>query len=82
MKVKVAFYGRLREVAGASETEVRVGGTAPTVDELAARLRQEHPELADHLDATAFAIGDRIVDGDRPLRPDEEVGVLPPVSGG
>lgn len=82
MQVRVAFYGRLREVAGASESEVSVDAASPTVADLAECLREEHPQLAEHLDAAAFAVGDRLVDATRPLEADEEVGVLPPVSGG
>lgn len=82
MKVRVAFYGRLSEVAGASETDVEVEGPSPTLGDLAERLRDRHPDLTDHLDAAAFAVGDELVDRDRPLRDGEEVAVLPPVSGG
>jgi molybdopterin converting factor small subunit len=82
MKVRVAFYGRLSEVAGASEADVEVDGPAPTLADLADRLRDRHPDLAEHLDAAAFAVGDELAEPDRPLRDGEEVGVLPPVSGG
>lgn len=82
MKVRVEFYGRLREAAGSADREVRVDGASPTLADLADRLREEHPDLADHLEGAAFAVGDRLVDRDRSLEPDEVVGVLPPVSGG
>lgn len=82
MNVSVAFYGRLSEVAGASTANVEVDGASPTLDDLAETLRDRHPALADHLDAVAFAVGDELVDRDRPLRPGEDVDVLPPVSGG
>lgn len=82
MKVRVAFYGRLSEVAGASEAEVELDGPAPTLEDLAARLRDRHPDLVEHLDAAAFAVGDELAGRDRVLREGEEVGVLPPVSGG
>lgn len=82
MKVRVTFFGRLREVVGDRATEVRVDGGPPSVAEVAARLREQRPELADHLDAAAFAVDDRLVDADRTLRSGEELDVLPPVSGG
>lgn len=82
MKVRVEFYGRLREAAGAADREVRMEGASPTLADLADRLRREHPGLADHLEGAAFAVGDRLVDRDRRLDADDVVGILPPVSGG
>lgn len=82
MKVKVAFYGRLRGVAGASEAEVRMNGAEPTVAEVADRLREQRPELAEHMDGTAFAVDDRLVDPGYVVRPDDVIELLPPVSGG
>jgi len=82
MKVRVEFYGGLRQVAGASDREVRMEGDAPTVGDLADRLREELPGLDGHLEAAAFAVGDRLVERDRALAEDDVVGVLPPVSGG
>lgn len=82
MKVRVEFYGRLREAAGVRDREVRVDGDAPTLDDLADRLREEHPALADHLEGAAFSVGDRLVDPGRSLEAGDVVGVLPPVSGG
>lgn len=82
MKVRVEFYGRLRETVGVPEREVRLDGASPTLGDLADRLRADHPELDDHLDAAAFAVGDRLVERDRALSEDDVVGVLPPVSGG
>lgn len=82
MKVRVEFYGRLREAAGVREGEVRVEGDAPTVADLADRLREEHPGLADHLEGAAFSVGDRLAGPERSLEAGQVVGVLPPVSGG
>lgn len=82
MKVKVEFYGRLRDAAGVPERDVRMNGASPTLRDLADRLREDHPDLADDLDTAAFAVGDQLADLDRVLDGDEAVGVLPPVSGG
>lgn len=82
MRVRVEFYGRLREAAGVRDREVRVDGAAPTLADLADRLREEHPGLADHLEGAAFAVGERLVDRERALEAGDVVGILPPVSGG
>lgn len=83
MRVRVTFYGRLREVAGGAEREVEVEGDAPTVADVVDRLRAEHPALDGHLDAAAYAVGDRLVDrGDALPDADAALDVLPPVSGG
>ena len=82
MKIRVEFYGRLREAAGVRDREVRVEAASPTLADLADRLREEHPGLADHLEGAAFSVGDRLVERGRPLEAGDVVGVLPPVSGG
>lgn len=81
MRVRVRLYGRLKESAGSPARVVELDGDAPTVGDLLARLREE-VDLGGELDSLALTVGDEVVDAGRPLRDGDEVGLLPPVSGG
>lgn len=81
MEVRVRLYGRLKEGAESPVRVVRMDVEAPTVGDLLARLREEG-DLAAEIDSLAFAVGEETVGTDRRLRDGDEVGLLPPVSGG
>ena len=81
MEVRVRLYGRLKEGADEAVRSVTLDGESATVGDLVARLREEGG-LAAELDSLAFAVGDEVVGPGRRLRDGDEVGLLPPVSGG
>ena len=60
---------------------VEVDLPAPVADVVAA-LSVHTRELADLLPCCAIAVGDELVAHDFVIQPGDEVGVLPPVSGG
>jgi MoaD family protein len=77
--VPVRLFAALRDLAGAS----RVQAEGDTVEEVLAELSRRYGERF----AVVARAGSAVVDGeratlDRPLRPGEEVALLPPVSGG
>lgn len=78
--VRVRFFGRLKETAGAGTRELRLPGDGATVADAVARLR-EAGALEDP-DRVAYSVGDVLVDADHPLEDGDELGLLPPVSGG
>jgi len=80
-EVRVRLYGRLKDGADGAVRSVTLDGESPTVGDLAARLREEG-HLAGELDSLAFAVGDEVVGPGRRLHDGDEVGLLPPVSGG
>ena len=81
MRIKVLYFGRLKELSGSSEESVEVReGTV--VEELFARCSAERPELGKFRASLIAARNREFVAWDTPLRPDDEVGFLPPVSGG
>jgi molybdopterin converting factor small subunit len=55
---------------------------APTVRDLAEKIRGLHPGLRALEKSTRYAVNLEIVDGDKALREGDEVGVLPAVTGG
>ncbi|WP_207132124.1 MoaD/ThiS family protein [Halorhodospira neutriphila] len=80
--VRIELYGVLAELAGASALEMAPPAEEATVGAVLERLRRDHPALAEQLDASAVAIGDRLVSADTPVAADSRLALLPPVSGG
>jgi molybdopterin converting factor subunit 1 len=81
MRVTVRLFAALRERVGAREL-VREAAPGATVADLWAALRAEFPGLAAAEPAVAFAVNQRYVDRSHPLHDNDELAVIPPVSGG
>jgi len=82
--VQVSFYGHLASLAGGRTRSIELTGARPTVGELRAALRLQIPEVAAHLEGVAVGVDAELVGDDTPLDPkrDQEISLLPPVSGG
>lgn len=81
MKARVRLFARLADLAGARETEVELG-EGLSVAEAFAVLCRDHPELADLSGSLMYAVNAEYVTPDHPLRPGDELALIPPVSGG
>ena len=81
MRIHVKFFAVLREAAGISERtlELTDGATVATVRE---RLATMHPGLSQHLPRVAYAVNQIYAPPETRLRDDDEVALIPPVSGG
>jgi len=81
MMVQVRLFARYREAAGRDRVEVEVpeGGTVETAWEA---VSSRFPALSAYRPFTLFAVNQDYVEGDRALRPGEELCFFPPVSGG
>ena len=81
MKVRVLFFGTLKELAGkaAEEINLREGATARDV---LAYYQERIPDLTRWLPALAVAINQQYTAPDTRLQSNDEVALLPPVSGG
>lgn len=82
MEVRVVFYGRLKADAGLSAQSLHLGEESATVRQVIDVVLAEHPSLAPLLDTVAYTVGATLVQPDAPVRDGDEVGLLPPVSGG
>ncbi|MFN3347033.1 MAG: molybdopterin converting factor subunit 1 [Candidatus Bipolaricaulaceae bacterium] len=80
MRIKVLLFASLREIVGASEIVLDV--PEGTVEDLLAHLVREHPALRSHLPHVRVAVNRAFVGPKTPLRPSDEVALLPPVGGG
>lgn len=81
MRVTVLYMGMLREVAGCERETVELRERT-RVAELFADLQHRVPKLQDFRGAIAMAVNSEYVDGSAELRDNDEVALLPPVSGG
>jgi molybdopterin synthase catalytic subunit len=83
MLVRVLYFARAREVAGAAEESLELPGGCGTAALLAA-LRARHPGLEGVLRSCVFAVNQEYValDQEVPLKEGDEVAIIPPLSGG
>ncbi len=81
MRVRVLFFGHLREIVGRAEEHLELAEGARVAD-LFARYGAMHPELAKLRTSVLAAVNHDFAPWDAILRADDEVAFLPPVSGG
>jgi molybdopterin converting factor subunit 1 len=77
---RVLFFGAAADAAGTREVEVDANGT--TVEGLFSMLAERHPALEPMRDSLAFAVNGEYAGREDAVAEDDEVAVLPPVSGG
>jgi sulfur-carrier protein len=80
--MRVLFFGRLRDLAGASEIEI--SEAVHSIDDLKALLGRANPALALALNepSVRVAIDRAFAADDAPLRQAQEIAFMPPLSGG
>lgn len=81
MTVKVLYFGRLKEFSGATEelVELRDGSV---IEDLFSRCATDRPELRKFRASLVAARNREFAAWNTPLSAGDEVGFLPPVSGG
>jgi molybdopterin converting factor subunit 1 len=81
VRVRVLFFGVIREIVGVREDTVDIAeGTSP-VDLLMA-YQTNFPRLKDVLPSVAFAVNQKFANPDATIAEGDEIAFLPPVSGG
>lgn len=81
MILQVRLFARARDLAGADTIRVELSEGA-TVADLRRRLAADQPALAGLLERSALAVENDFAEDSRVLSPNDEVALLPPVSGG
>jgi molybdopterin synthase catalytic subunit len=81
MRVRVLFFGLLRESAGRSVDEVEIPEGA-SVRDLIAHYEGQIPKMKSLLPSIALAVNQQYSGPDTKLKMNDEVALLPPVSGG
>jgi sulfur-carrier protein len=81
IRVKVLFFGRLKELTGHAEDAVEFA-VGTTIEQLFALYAAPHPGLAKFRSSVVASRNQEFASWDTPLRAGDEVAFLPPVSGG
>jgi molybdopterin synthase catalytic subunit len=81
MRVRVLFFGMLKDLAGKSSDTLELPSGA-TVGDLIAQFESRIPQLKHSLPSLAVAVNQQYTGVETELKADDEVALLPPVSGG
>jgi molybdopterin synthase catalytic subunit len=81
MRVRVLFFGMLREIVGRAEDTAELADGARVAD-LYARYGAGHPRLGELRESVVAAVNEELAGWEAPLAAGDEVAFLPPVSGG
>src|SRR5260370_28034719 len=81
MRVRVLFFGQLKEIVGRGEDYAELVDGA-RLEDLFASYGQRYPKLAGFRHSLVASVNQSLVDWASPLAMGDEVAFLPPVSGG
>lgn len=81
MRVKVLFFGRLKEIAGRGEDSAEIADGA-SIEQLFTAFTMRNPALAPFRASLVASLNQEFADWSTALRAGDEVAFLPPVSGG
>jgi MoaE-MoaD fusion protein len=81
MRVRVLFFGRLKDIVGRAEEQAELSEGA-RVEDLFERYGRSFPELARYRPSVAASVNQEFAEWRAPLATGDEVAFLPPVSGG
>ena len=80
MKIRVVAFGIAKDILQAKQVEVELT-SGDTISALRQLLFQKHPEFS-KLKSLSFAVGVNYQDDSYALNENDEVVIIPPVSGG
>lgn len=81
MRIKVKFFASYREAVGEDEVELDMADESD-VSGLLEEVKEKYPALGDMLEPLVISVNRVYASPDTVLRHDDEVALLPPVSGG
>src|SRR5277367_4584735 len=81
MRVRVLFFGRLKDIVGKSEEDAELSDGA-RVEDLFSRYGRSFPELAKFRPSVVASVNQEFAEWRATLSSGDEVAFLPPVSGG
>jgi len=85
VRLRLVYLARLREAFDSSGETLTLDQEAPTIDDVAGRLRARGGPWADELApgrAVRFAVNHRLARRDDTVSDGDEVAIFPPVTGG
>jgi len=81
IRVKVLFFGRLKEIIGHAEESLEFSDAA-TIEQLFAHFAARNPDLANFRSSLVASCNQEFAAWDTALHSGDEIAFLPPVSGG
>ncbi len=81
MRVRVLFFGRLKDIVGTAEEQAELSDGA-RVEDLFERYGRSFPELAKFRASVVASVNQELAEWRKPLAAGDEIAFLPPVSGG
>jgi MoaE-MoaD fusion protein len=81
MRVRVLFFGQLKEIVGVAEEDAELSDGA-RVEDLFERYGRRFPKFAEFRTSVAASVNQEYANWRATLSPGDEVAFLPPVSGG
>jgi molybdopterin converting factor subunit 1 len=81
VRVKVLFFGMLKDIVGRSEDQIEMADGA-RVDTVFTRYAHDYPRLTDLESSIVLACNQEFCDRSAAVREGDEIAFLPPVSGG
>ena len=81
MRVQVLFFGMLKDMVGRASESLELPEPAPVADVLEP-YSQRIPDLQKFFGSVALSVNQHYAAPATALRPNDEVALLPPVSGG
>lgn len=81
-QMDLLFFGIAKDIVGTSQLDMDFGEDAPnSVAELKQALKKRYPEFS-KLTSLAIAVNSEYASDDVQLKSNDEVAIIPPVSGG
>src|SRR5258708_39900876 len=81
MQIRVLFFGVLKDLVGRSSDTLELPAGA-RIEAVLSHYASQTPRLTPLLPSLAVSVNEEYAAPDQPLRGGDEVGLLPPVSGG
>ncbi|MFQ6106971.1 MAG: MoaD/ThiS family protein [Thermoplasmata archaeon] len=81
MKICVKLFATFREIVGEKEVIVEMN-EGSTLEDLVMELLDKHPKLRKLKESMIYSINKEYAEPQRELNDGDEVGILPPISGG
>jgi MoaE-MoaD fusion protein len=81
MRVRVLFFGMLKEMVAKSSDSIELRDGA-TLGDLLTHYERQIPQLKESMSSLALAVNQEYASPDTKLKENDEVAILPPVSGG
>lgn len=81
MRIHLKLFATYREIVGRKDLPMEVENGS-TIGDLVGTLLSEYPKLEKHKEAMIYSVNREYASLDAKLSDDDEVGILPPISGG